>query len=151
MNPFSLIKTFKCYFHSFLMNTIPCSKIVLSQHEQINEYGMFTYSQTRSAKVSIYCTPQDSISIGSCRFQIQLRILVWIISREVTREAVDVCNLRNFHSKDFQPYQIQRSSCKIFTAHYTHRSSELNLTLVIREQLTNSFFKVIIKSSRGYA
>mmetsp|Transcript_40297 Transcript_40297/g.63233 ORF Transcript_40297/g.63233 Transcript_40297/m.63233 type:complete len:80 (-) Transcript_40297:135-374(-) len=23
MNPFSLIKTFKCYFHSFLMNTIP--------------------------------------------------------------------------------------------------------------------------------
>ena len=52
MNPFPLIKTFKCYFHSFLMNTIPCSKIVLSQHEQINEYGMFTYSQTRSAKVS---------------------------------------------------------------------------------------------------
>ena len=101
MNPFSLIKTFKCYFHSFLMNTIPCSKIVLSQHEQINEFGMFTYSQTRSAKVSIYCTPQDSISIGSCRFQIQLRILVWIISREVTREAVDVCNLRNFHSKIF--------------------------------------------------
>ena len=58
---------------------------------------------------------------------------------------------KKFPFKDFQPYQIQRSSCKIFTAHYTYRSSELNLTLVIPEQLTNSFFKVIIKSSRGYA
>ena len=50
---------------------------------------------------SAYCTSQDSISIGSCRFQIHLRILAWIISREVTREAVDACNLRNFHSKIF--------------------------------------------------
>ena len=32
--------------------------------------------------------------------------------------------------KDFQSDQIQRSSLKIFTAHYTSRNADLNLTLV---------------------
>ena len=32
--------------------------------------------------------------------------------------------------KDFLSYQIQRSSCKIFTAHYACRNADLNLTRV---------------------
>ena len=33
--------------------------------------------------------------------------------------------------KDFQADQIQRSFCKIFTAHYACRNANLNLTLVM--------------------
>ena len=32
--------------------------------------------------------------------------------------------------KDFQSEQIQRSSRKLFTAHYAYRNAPLNLTLV---------------------
>ena len=33
--------------------------------------------------------------------------------------------------KDFHTDQIQRSSRKMFTAHYAHRNADLNLTLVL--------------------
>ena len=58
------------------------------------------------------------------------------MSREFTREAVTKflpaqflwiwCKFIPF--KDFQSDQIQRSCCKIFTAHYACRNSNLNLT-----------------------
>ena len=46
--------------------------------------------------------------------------------------------------KDFQSDQIQRSSLKIFTAHYACRNSDLNLTLVTGT--TNGFIFQIINS-----
>ena len=54
--------------------------------------------------------------------------------------------------KDFQSDQIQRSSRKIFTAHYTCRNTALNLTPVTGT--TNGFIFQIINSlieSWGYA
>ena len=47
--------------------------------------------------------------------------------------------------KDFQSDQIQRSSRKIFTAHYACRSANLNLTLV--SGTTNGFIFQIINTS----
>ena len=45
---------------------------------------------------------------------------------------------KKFHPfKDFQSDQIQRSSRKIFTAHYSCRNTDLNLTLV--SETTNAF------------
>ena len=46
--------------------------------------------------------------------------------------------------KDFQSDQIQRSSCKIFTAHYACRNAALNLTPVTA--MTNGFIFQIINS-----
>ena len=46
--------------------------------------------------------------------------------------------------KDFQSDQIQRSSRKIFTAHYACRNADLNLTLVTGT--TNGFDFQIINS-----
>ena len=46
--------------------------------------------------------------------------------------------------KDFQSDQIQRSSRKIFTAHYACRNADLNLTLVTG--MTNGFIFEIINS-----
>ena len=46
--------------------------------------------------------------------------------------------------KDFQSDQIQRSSRKIFTAHYACRNADLNLTLVTGK--TNGFIIQIINS-----
>ena len=46
--------------------------------------------------------------------------------------------------KDFQSDQIQRSSRKIFTAHYACRNAALNLTLVT--ETTNGFTFQIINS-----
>ena len=46
--------------------------------------------------------------------------------------------------KDFQTDQIQRSSCKIFTAHYACRNAALNLTPVTGT--TNGFIFQIINS-----
>ena len=46
--------------------------------------------------------------------------------------------------KDFQSDQIQRSSHKIFTAHYTCRNAALNLTPVTG--MTNGFIFQIINS-----
>ena len=46
--------------------------------------------------------------------------------------------------KDFQFDQIQRSSCKIFTAHYACRNAALNLTPVMGT--TNEFIFQIINS-----
>ena len=46
--------------------------------------------------------------------------------------------------KDFQSYQIQRSSRKIFTAHYACRNAALNLTPVTG--MTNGFIFQIINS-----
>ena len=41
-------------------------------------------------------------------------------------------SLKQYHLfKDFQSDQIQRSSLKIFTAHYTSKNADLNLTLVM--------------------
>ena len=54
--------------------------------------------------------------------------------------------------KDFQSYQIQRSSRKMFTAHYACRNAALNLTPVTGT--TNRFIFEIINSlieSWGYA
>ena len=42
-------------------------------------------------------------------------------------------------SKNFQSDKIQRSSHKIFTAHYASRNADLNLTLVT--EMTNGFIK----------
>ena len=39
--------------------------------------------------------------------------------------------------KDFQSDQMQRSSLKIFTAHYAYRNADLNLTPVT--ETTNGF------------
>ena len=46
--------------------------------------------------------------------------------------------------KDFQSDQIQRSSRKIFTAHYACRNAALNLTPVT--ETTNGFISQIINS-----
>ena len=46
--------------------------------------------------------------------------------------------------KNFQSDQIQRSSCKIFTAHYACRNAALNLTPVTGT--TNGFIFQIINS-----
>ena len=46
--------------------------------------------------------------------------------------------------KDFQSYQIQRSSRKIFTAHYVCRNADLNLTPVTGT--TNGYIFQIINS-----
>ena len=46
--------------------------------------------------------------------------------------------------KDFQSDQIQRSSRKIFTAHYAYRNAPLNLTRVMGT--TNGFIFQIINS-----
>ena len=46
--------------------------------------------------------------------------------------------------KDFQSDQMQRSSRKIFTAHYACRNADLNLTLVM--ETTNGFIFQIINS-----
>ena len=46
--------------------------------------------------------------------------------------------------KDFQSDQIQRSSRKIFTAHYAYRNAALNLTPVMG--MTNGFIFQIINS-----
>ena len=53
---------------------------------------------------------------------------------------------KNFNSfKDFQSYQIQTSSHKLFTAHYACSNSDLNLTLVTGT--TNGFIFQIIGNS----
>ena len=79
--------------------------------------------------------PQDAIngfithstveSVGSCRFQIHLRL---VMNREFTHKVVNwISTWSNFNH--FQSYQIQRSYCKIFTAYYACRNADLNLTL----------------------
>ena len=80
-------------------------------------------------------------SVGSCRFQIHLYILACMMGREFSRKAVTKflpaqfpwiwCKylLKKFNPfQDFQSDQIQRSSRKIFTTHYTCRKAEKNLT-----------------------
>ena len=61
------------------------------------------------------------------------------MSREFTREAGTTFlpgkEINPF--KDFLSYKIQRSSRKIFTAHYVCRNAALNLTLVTAT--TNGF------------
>ena len=85
-------------------------------------------------------------SVGSCRFQIHLCILACVMSREFTREAGTTFlpgkEINPF--KDFLSYKIQRSSRKIFTAHYACRNAALNLTLVTAT--TNGFIFRIISS-----
>ena len=46
--------------------------------------------------------------------------------------------------KDFQSDKIQRSSCKIFLAHYASRNADLNFTLVM--EWANGFVFQIINS-----
>ena len=46
--------------------------------------------------------------------------------------------------KDFQAYQLQTSSCKLFTAHYACSNSDLNFTPV--PGMTNRFIFQIINS-----
>ena len=94
------------------------------------------------------------VSVASCRFQIDLLILACVMSCEFKRKVVMKflpapffwiwckCLLRNF--KDFQSDQIQRSSRKIFTAHYAYRNAPLNLTRVMGT--TNGFIFQIINS-----
>ena len=97
-------------------------------------------------------------TVGSSRFQIHLCILAYVMSRELTREAVMKflpaqfpwiwceCLWSNFinNLRDFQSDQIQRSSHKIFTAHYACRNAALNLTPVMGT--TNGFIFQIINS-----
>ena len=68
------------------------------------------------------------------------------MSREFTREAGTTFlpgkEINPF--KDFLSYKIQRSSRKIFTAHYVCRNAALNLTLVTAT--TNGFIFRIISS-----
>ena len=101
--------------------------------------------------------PSPIPSVGSCRLQIHLCILACVMVREFSRKAVTKflpaqfpwiwCKIssKKFNPfKDFQSDQIQRSSRKIFTTHYTCRKAEKNLTSVTGT--TNGFIFQIINS-----
>ena len=101
--------------------------------------------------------PPQIPSVGSCRLQIHLCILACVMVREFSLKAVTKClpaqfpwiwckiSSKKFNPfKDFQSDQIQRSSRKIFTTHYTCRKAEKNLTSVTGT--TNGFIFQIINS-----
>ena len=93
-------------------------------------------------------------SIGSCRFQIHLCILACVMGCELPREAVmkfgpaqfpwiwyKCLRSNSFHSKIFNLTRYRQVLVEIFTAHYTCRNADLNLTLKLQEQLTDLTFK----------
>ena len=105
------------------------------------------YTQARSSvpsKMPLMFLLFESWTVGSCRFEIHLcvhscmRNEPWIHTRfsyEISTSSVSL-DLMEMSSKTFNPFkdfqsdQMQRSSLKIFTAHYAYRNADLNLTPV---------------------
>ena len=62
---------------------------------------------------------------------------LWNVYQLSFPELMSMSSKQFYPIKDFQSDQIQRHSCKIFTAHYACRNADLNLTPVTK--MTNGF------------
>ena len=121
---------------------------------QIYRYKISDYRQARSSvspKIALMYLLFESWTVGSCRFQIRLcvhscrrneprihtRFSYEISTSPVSLDLMEMSSKTFNPFKDFQSDHMQRSSLKIFTAHYVYRNADLNLTSVIGA--TNGF------------
>ena len=135
-----------CYLRSYLA-LFWLSLVDWNARDQVTKKErVIQSSQVKRTPQWIYCSKVECV--GSCRFQIHLCILACLMSKISTSSVflnLFLMSLKKFNPfKDFQSDQIQRSFCKIFTAHYACRNADLNLTLVTGR--TNKFIFQIINS-----
>ena len=109
---------------------------------------MKDYSQVRSIIPSKMPNYSKDESVVDFRFiSVTFLHVSWAVNSHVRQlwnfyqlsfpELMSMSSRQFYPIKDFQSDQIQRHSCKIFTAHYACRNADLNSTPVTK--MTNGF------------